>query len=73
MILNKFKKKGHIKWTFYKFKCSLLFKNNIVKVVCFILQLNNNRSNEIRNRTGVSPSNSCVLLVKESAAWRVSD
>ncbi len=34
-------------------KCNLHFKNNIVKVVCYILQLINNSSNEIRNRTCV--------------------
>ncbi len=51
----------------------LYFKYNIVKVVCYILQWNNNRSNEIRNRTGVSPSNSGVSLVKEFVALNDSE
>ncbi len=52
------------------FKYSLHFKNNIVNIVCYILQLNNNSSNEIRNRTGVRLQATFrgVSLVKEYAA-----
>ncbi len=49
------------------FKCSLHFKNNIVNIVCYILQQNNNSYNEIRNRTGVRLQATFrgVSLVKE--------
>ncbi len=54
-------------------KYSLHFKNNIVNIVCYSLQQNNNISNKIRKNWCASPSNSGVSLVKESAALNDSE